>query len=157
MTSEKKLAKRGRGGILADQMGLGKTIMTLSLIKKYPTLQSVVNENIIDKSGSHHTSNKHNVFNDKQNNFLKTDLTSDPINNSINKSISLINNNSLNTSIDNTNFKVDNKFCVCMDCIKSKLQLDDNVVLGGTLIILPTSILDQWQLEISSLIGSQLR
>lgn len=44
-----------------------------------------------------------------------------------------------------------------MDCIKNKLQLDDNVVLGGTLIILPTSILDQWQLEISSLIGSQLR
>ena len=35
--------------------------------------------------------------------------------------------------------------------------LNDTDVLGGTLIILPTSILDQWQLEITSLIGSQLR
>lgn len=53
MTVEKKMAQRGRGGILADQMGLGKTIMTLSLIRKYPNLQAVVNEHGNKNQGGH--------------------------------------------------------------------------------------------------------
>lgn len=65
-----------------------------------------------------------------------------------------------NASLDNTSVNKQlpsTPSCVCMDCIKSKLNINNDVVLGGTLIILPTSILDQWQLEITSLIGSSLR
>lgn len=162
MTVEKKVAKRGRGGILADQMGLGKTIMTLSLIKKYPTLQSVVNENI--NNNNHHNHNKFNTISNNNNemlnnsnnnsisNFLNNSVNN--LNNSINKS--LLNNNSIPICKPNLN-NTSSSACVCMDCLKNKLQLNDTDVLGGTLIILPTSILDQWQLEITSLIGSQLR
>mmetsp|Transcript_49794 Transcript_49794/g.42003 ORF Transcript_49794/g.42003 Transcript_49794/m.42003 type:complete len:147 (+) Transcript_49794:1151-1591(+) len=145
MTVDKKLAKRGRGGILADQMGLGKTIMTLALIKKYPNLQSIVSDSINYNNHNHITSdNNNNSSHTNANNSIHVDT---------NSSYQAGDYHLKNAHLSTNHFNP----CICMQCIKNKLQLNDNAIIGGTLIILPTSILDQWQLEISSLFGSQLR
>jgi len=41
LKSDKQFAKKGRGGILADQMGLGKTIMMLTLVFKQPSIEKL--------------------------------------------------------------------------------------------------------------------
>jgi len=41
LKADKQFAKKGRGGILADQMGLGKTIMMLTLVFKQPRLEKL--------------------------------------------------------------------------------------------------------------------
>mmetsp|Transcript_55078 Transcript_55078/g.120079 ORF Transcript_55078/g.120079 Transcript_55078/m.120079 type:complete len:83 (+) Transcript_55078:524-772(+) len=81
-------------------MGLGKTVMTLALIYKQPSLKKV-------------------------------------------------------------NFRTPNCLKYCCDkvsCLKQEFGVPEKEkLIGGTLIVLPTSILDQWISEINSILGNKVR
>lgn len=46
-----------------------------------------------------------------------------------------------------TSIRVQNS-CNCFSCNKEKLEIKNSDILGGTLVVLPTSLLNNWQEEI---------
>mmetsp|Transcript_17136 Transcript_17136/g.14091 ORF Transcript_17136/g.14091 Transcript_17136/m.14091 type:complete len:118 (-) Transcript_17136:826-1179(-) len=46
--------------------------------------------------------------------------------------------------------------CKCLECVKKKLLIKDINDMGGTLIVLPKSLLNNWKSEIINLLGDKL-